>query len=377
MGKGERKRARDKAIQEIEEKRARNKAIQEIEQERARDKARQEIEEKACLLWKAAGKPKEEEDKYRELAIAQIKDENIPIYNIYYFVEKLFLEPLDERIGRQAFFTILGRIGNLAIVVAVVAFIFGEEVRRNNEVFSAWTTITTAEGQTGSGGRIEALQFLNSRPWRFPWIGWTEPGWYWDEQEEECKLKRLIGRRWERQPLTGLSAPKGAYLRGIYLCGADLGKANLQQADLGKANLQQADLWSANLQEARLVQANLQQARLWLANLQQARLWLANLEKADLVLANLQQADLVWANLQQARLGKANLQQAYLEGAENLTPQQIKSACFWSEAIYKGKWNQEKKAWKPVEPDNTNYIEELKKDKASDPKEPVDCSSWE
>ena len=63
-------------------------------------------------------------------------------------------------------------------------------------------------------------------------------------------------------------------------------------------------------------------------------------------------------------------------GANNLTPQQIKSACNWDKAIYKGKWNQEKELAEAIEPDNTNFIEELKKDKASDPTEPPDCSIW-
>ena len=36
-----------------------------------------------------------------------------------------------------------------------------------------------------------------------------------------------------------------------------------------------------------------------------------------------------------------------------------------------------KKQISAIEPDNTNYIEELKKDTASNPKEPPDCSIWE
>ncbi len=46
-------------------------------------------------------------------------------------------------------------------------------------------------------------------------------------------------------------------------------------------------------------------------------------------------------------------------------------------AIYKGEWNGKKEAWIAIEPDNTNFIEELKKDKSSDPKKPVDCKLWE
>ncbi len=386
-----------------ERKIARDKEIQRIEAKIRAEEDIQRIEEEAYRLWKADGRPKGKEDDYRRLAIHKIKGENIPtIYKPYYLLEKRVLEPTDAWISKQAFFTILGRLGNLAIVVAVVAFIFGEEVRRNNEVFSAWTTITTAGGQPGSGGRIEALQYLNSRPWRFPWIGWTEPGWYWDEQEKECKLKRLWGLRWQRQPLTGLSAPE-AYLANIHLCNAYLEGADLQNADLGRAklqnaylegsDLQNAYLWGADLQNADLGSAKLQNAALESADLENANLWSAKLQKTFLKgtklqktflnSADLENAFLWFANLQDADLEGANLKQTFLIEVTNLTPKQIKSACFWEEAIYRGEWHleQENETWvansEQDEQDNINYIEELKKDKSSDPEEPVDCSHWE
>ena len=194
---------------------------------------------------------------------------------------------------------------------------------------------------------------------------------YWDKQEKRCKQKRLLGQRWKRQPLVSLSAPE-TYLAGIHLC-----EANLKEANLYKANLQQADLDYANLQQADLDLADLQQADLSEANLQKAKLGGADLQKTLLREANLQQVYLDEANLQETDLSEANLQQAYLWEAENLTPKQIKSACFWEQAIYKAKWNNEKQAWVAKEPDNTNFIEELKKDKSSDPGEAPDCRRWE
>ena len=434
-----------------ERKIARDQEIQRIEAKIRAEEDIQRIEEEAYRLWKADGRPEGKEDDYRRLAIHKIKGENIPtIYKPYYLLEKRVLEPTDVWISKQVFFTILGRLGNLALIAAVIAFIFGEEVRRNNEIFSAWQTITNADGKPGSGGRIKALQFLNSRPPRFPWIGITKKGLYWDKQEKKCQEKRLWGLRWERQPLRGLSAPE-AYLADIHLCGADLGganledaflrfanlqnaklrnanlqnaklrganlqnaklrdanlqnaelgsanlqddylvganlqnaylvNANLQNANLGSANLQDAYLGSANLQDAYLVGANLQNAKLEGANLQNANLGSANLQDAYLGSANLQNAELRGANLQNAYLGSTKLQNAYLKGAylgkaKNLTPKKIKSACFWDKAIYKGKWNKEKEALETKEPNNTNFIEDLKKDTSSDPKEPVDCSRW-
>lgn len=53
----------------------------------------------------------------------------------------------------------------------------------------------------------------------------------------------------------------------------------------------------------------------------------------------------------------------------------FKSACNWEKAIYKGYKDTEKFfEWIVDEKANQQYIEQLKQDKASDPKTPVDCS---
>ena len=202
-------------------------------------------------------------------------------------------------------FTILGKLGNLAIVIAVVSLVFGEDIRHNNQVFNAWQTITSAQGQSGSGGRIEALEFLNSRPLRFPWIGWTKKGWYWDRQKQECILKRLRGLRWQRQPLVGLSAPNNAYLVSILLCGANLRVADLIGANLSGANLSGASLIEANLEGANWEVANLSGADLIGANLSGARLRLADLSGAHLSVADLIGAFLEWSTLEWSRLERS------------------------------------------------------------------------
>jgi len=62
--------------------------------------------------------------------------------------------------------------------------------------------------------------------------------------------------------------------------------------------------------------------------------------------------------------------------AKNLTPAQIKSACNWSTALYRGKFDSDKLTWIVDEKANQQFIQQLKQDKASEPKEPVDCSKW-
>ena len=140
----------------------------------------------------------------------------------------------------------------------------------------------------------------------------------------------------------------------------------LRDAELYQFIFQNANLSKIDLSQADLKEANLQGAHLWDTNLQGALLYKANLQRACLTKANLQKANLLEANLQGANLLEADLQN-----------KQIKLACFWEKVIYKGERNKEKKAWEAIEPDNTNFIEELKNDTASDPKQPPDCSRWE
>ncbi|MDF5726603.1 MAG: pentapeptide repeat-containing protein, partial [Rhizonema sp. PD38] len=196
-------------------------------------------------------------------------------------------------------FKTLSQAVNASVLIGAITFIAGEQQRRDLQVYQAWQVITAAHGQGGSGGRIQALEFLNSEPRRIPWF-WLH---------------------WERESLSGLEAPK-AYLlpsrkdtdkkRGIQLSKAYLNGANLQGADLSSANLQGANLQSANLQGAHLDSANLQGAHLDSANLQGAYLGIANLKGAHLYNTNLKGADLDSANLQGADLSSANLQGANL-----------------------------------------------------------------
>ncbi len=129
-------------------KRDRDNAIKEIEAKRQAEEYRQKVQEQAYLLWEADGKPEGRDVYYWKLAVDKVKGKNVPIlYKPYYFLEKRILEPMDAWISKQAFFTIAAQ---LAILAAIIAFIGTEQTRRNNEIFNAWQTITSAEGQSGS-----------------------------------------------------------------------------------------------------------------------------------------------------------------------------------------------------------------------------------
>ncbi len=339
--------------------------------DKSRDQLRQKWKiENAAQEWQSSGKKidyllfkerlREAKDFQREQ-----KENNILSKLAENFIVESVKNQRREGINYWAF--ILSVL--LGVVPGIISSLISTERQdRRTQIYQAYQVINDAYLQTGNSGQIEALEFLNSEERRFP----------------------LFWLKWSKQSLRGLNLPQ-AYLVGIQLPQADLAQANLEEALLTKANLQQALLVGANLQGALLTEANLQQALLAGANLQQALLARANLQGALLARANLQQADLAGANLQQALLARANLQQVNLQQADlaganlqetiliavkTLTYKQIKSACFWEEAIYKGKWNDEKESYVAIEPDNTNLIEELKKQKSSDPKKPVDCSRW-
>jgi uncharacterized protein YjbI with pentapeptide repeats/DNA-binding MarR family transcriptional regulator len=142
-------------------------------------------------------------------------------------------------------------------------------------------------------------------------------------------------------------------LEGANLAGANLIRANLKRANLTKANLIRANLGEANLVRANLIQANLAGAYLSKANLEgtnlsgayllktnlegayisKATLGEANLIRANLAGAYISRANLGGANLEGANLQKANLQKANLMGVENLTIEQLSSACNWEQAL--------------------------------------------
>ena len=175
---------------------------------------------------------------------------------------------------------------------------------------------------------------------------------------------------------------KGAELIGANLKGAILWVAILNGANLNGANLNRANLFGANLKGANLIGANLNGAYLNGAYLNGANLNGAELKGAELIGANLEEANLNRADLNRAKLNGAILNRAYLyganlNGAEDLHPEQIKSACFWERAIHRGaKWDKDKKLWVAADREaNQREIDKLKRDKNSDPRNPINCNT--
>ena len=165
---------------------------------------------------------------------------------------------------------------SIAIISAAVIFILEIPDRQKREHYEAWQIINIAQGQTASGGRIQALEDLNQ----------------------------------DAVVLEGVSAPQ-ADLSGINLRFGKLSRANFFNAQLDNANFFNAQLDNANFQEA-----NLQRATLVIANLKSADLQGADLQGADLQGADLWDACLIGAKLQNAQLQGTTLALAKLQGAD-------------------------------------------------------------
>lgn len=246
----------------------------------------------------------------------------ILFYSNCHFIkmEEEIWEPLLKWAESLALINILGLISNIGIIVAVSTYVASEKHRRDAEILNAWQTITSAYGQAGSGGRMQALEFLNASPganWRrkFPWICAPNSICTWPKENlSGINLAVASDVEVNATELQGATttAANGVYLRGINLQNANLQGANLRGADLRGANLAGANLRYANIQGAFLVDANLEGANLADANLETANLFRANLEDAILIKTNLKKAFLASANLKSAGLEMAILEEATL-----------------------------------------------------------------
>ncbi|MEM1393382.1 MAG: pentapeptide repeat-containing protein [Cyanobacteria bacterium P01_H01_bin.150] len=122
---------------------------------------------------------------------------------------------------------LFNNIEALAIIAGLIALALDTPNQQKKSHYEAWQVISLAQGHSGSGGRIQAMQ---------------------DLVEDEVSLAGLIA--------------KNAYLKEINLPGAILKGANLENSKLNESNLSGADLSDANLRGTDFSSANLSGANL-------------------------------------------------------------------------------------------------------------------
>ncbi len=187
--------------------------------------------------------------------------------------------------------------GIMGIILALIALWQSAVDQRKTRQYQAWQAITLAQGKSGNGGRIAALQDLYKQRVSLRGVNLTgdttrtHGGAYLRDLELPPRAGSFVDWLLRR-------TPKGVDLTEADLRGADLRDADLRNAILQKAKLQGADLTNAHLQGADLSHARLQDAELRGAQLQKADLTEANLENAHILFAVLTCADLCDANLE-------------------------------------------------------------------------------
>jgi hypothetical protein len=181
-------------------------------------------------------------------------------------------------LSRWSFLDVLEYLGSLSILVAVIFYFREAPDRLKQKHYQAWQVINTAQHMGGSGGRIDALEELNK----------------------------------DGVPLVGVNLTS-AFLQGVQLPNAKLGRANFAEADVRASNLADSDLSYASLRGANFRQSNLASANLTEADLSEgdfcgARFTGSNLGGAILDAADLGNADLSGVGWQQIRsIKKANV----------------------------------------------------------------------
>jgi hypothetical protein len=182
------------------------------------------------------------------------------------------------------FLEVLEYMSSLSILVAVVFYFSESGDRLKQKHYQAWQVINTAQGKGGSGGRVEALQELNT----------------------------------DRIPLVGVDV-SGAFLQGVKLENARLLRANFNSADLRDSDFHFADFTDADLKSANLRGSNLAKANFHGADLSGSDLNGTDLTEANLAGASLDNADLRGANL-------AGIQWRDISSIKNATIEGVKDA---------------------------------------------------
>jgi uncharacterized protein YjbI with pentapeptide repeats len=188
-------------------------------------------------------------------------------------------------LSNWSFLEVLEYLSSFGVLIAVIFYFAESGDRVKQKHYQAWQVINTAQGKGGNGGRIDALQELNT----------------------------------DGIALVGVDL-SGAFLQGIHLRSAHLSRANFSGADLRDSDLTSSEMSDANLRSANCRQCTLRNTDLQRADLNDSDLVSADLSGADISDATLASADLRNANLANIKWqwrDNANLKNANVFGVKN------------------------------------------------------------
>ena len=189
-----------------------------------------------------------------------------PVWSWPFWCLESIFEWLSYGLSHWALLEVLQYLGSFGVVVAVIFYFAESGDRLKQKHYQAWQVINTAQGKGGNGGRVEALQELNS----------------------------------DHVSLIGVDAA-GAFLQGIRLARAHLARGNFDAVDARDSDFRGADLSNASLKAANFRNSDLRAADFAGAELNNADLFGSNLSEANFSGAVLDDADLCNTNLQDLR----------------------------------------------------------------------------
>jgi Pentapeptide repeats (8 copies) len=167
------------------------------------------------------------------------------------------------------FLEVLEYLSSLGVLIAVIFYFAEAGDRMKQKHYQAWQVINSAQGKGGNGGRIEALEELNT----------------------------------DKVSLIGVDL-SSAFLRGVRLKKASLARANFNAADAREATMEGANIPYANLRSANFRGATLKNASLQGSTLDGADFTGVELAGADLTGASLEDADFRNADLEGMKWGQ-------------------------------------------------------------------------
>jgi Pentapeptide repeats (8 copies) len=145
-------------------------------------------------------------------------------------------------LNRWSFLEVLESAGSLSVLVAVIFWFAGAGERTQQRHYQAWQVINTAQGKSGNGGRIDALQELAADDVSLIAV---------DVRDAYLQNIRLPNGQLHRANFSG------ADMRGAVLTGADLSQAQLYGTNLRGATLHGANVSETEFDNADLVGADL------------------------------------------------------------------------------------------------------------------------
>jgi BTB/POZ domain-containing protein KCTD9 len=234
----------------------------------------EKIREKAYYLWEHSGKPSGLDNYFWDEAKKIIQKENIdlcPKFKIKYLLEYL-----------------PNILSALAIIIGLISYLWNQENFRNSEVFSAWQTINAANGQTGSGGRIKALEYLNKEQCRFPFFFFCS----------------------HPEKLSYLEVPRAS------LSKIKLDNAKIDHSNLSFSTLDEASFIKANISESNLNNTQIHNAKMNTVNLTESTLYDSNLENTEINNSILKNSHFDRASLTNVFLDSSDLSQATFISSE-------------------------------------------------------------